>query len=181
MGERKMIGKKATKMFLWACSGVLMLLTFGVCIAASDWAGLVAPLGAIFSAVFVFESLRCFLWDTKERYAQTDFVRSLHQTFAVPLWLVFTMLYVFFAGMNPPIDEAFADLMVSLSAVILFVAVPGATLVFGVLSIVNGARHLRATTSLDGRFYHEGPVVLASLMLVLEMSALGMAAFYCMI
>ena len=117
MGERKMIGKKATKMFLWACSGVLMLLTFGVCIAASDWAGLVAPLGAIFSAVFVFESLRCFLWDTKERYAQTDFVRSLHQTFAVPLWLVFTMLYVFFAGMNPPIDEAFADLMVSLSAV----------------------------------------------------------------
>lgn len=158
-----------------------MLLTCGVCIGASDWAGLAAPLGAVFGAVFVFQSLRSFIWDKKERYAGTDFVRSLHQTFSVPLWLLFTMVYIFFSGINPPTDEMFADAMVSLSAFILFVAVPGATLVFGVLSIISGARHLRATTALDGRFYHEGPVVLASLMLVLEMSALGMTAFYFMI
>lgn len=168
-------------MLLWAVSGILTLLTWVACFMAVDWMGLVAPLGAIFSAVFVFESIQGFVWEKKERYAQSDFVRCLHQTFAVPLWLLFTMLYVFLGTLRPPEDEAFADLMVSLSAVVLFIAVPGAILLLGLFSIISGARHLKATTALEGRFYHEGPVVIASLMLVFEITALGMTAFYCMI
>ena len=172
---------KKQRMLLWGVSGLFTLLTWAACFAAVDWIGLVAPLGAVFSTVWVFESLRCFVWGKKERYAESDFVRSLHQTFAVPLWMIFMSIYVFFSTLRPPEDEAFADLMVSLSALLLFVAVPGAMLLFGVLSIISGARHLKATTSLEGRFYHEGAVVIASLMLVLEITALGVTAFYCMI
>ena len=104
------------------------------------------------------------------RLLARDFTRALRRALEIPVCTGITALLCLLPAEIP---AAVAVLLFAL----FFAAIPTAALL-GVLSVCSAVRHLRAAPPSEPAIYREGPLVLAVLLLVAELAALGWLAFY---
>ncbi len=165
-----------TAALVWGVLFAACLLASGT--FAADWAGLLAPAAGVAGTAFAWHLFARLALGRDEKFQAKHFRRALFDCMAVPVWLGIALGAAGLAGLRPADDAGFAMALFSLAVLVLMAAVPLTALVLGVLAIVHGARHLKESSEAQGRFYHEGPLVLASLLFVVDLAVLGVTMFY---
>ena len=127
-------------------------------------------LGAAATALLWCALARLCLCSDPERLLARDFTRAVRRALEIPVWAGVTALLCLL-----PAEIPFSVSV--LLALLFFAAVPAAALM-GVLSVCSAVRHLRAAHESEPAIYREGPLVLAVLLLVAELAALGWLVFY---
>ena len=132
------------------------------------------PLGAAITALLWCVFARLCLCRAPARLLLREFTRALRRALEVPVWAGVTALLCL---LPVEMSEA-AELLLFLRFLALtFAAIPAAVLM-GALSVHSAVRHLRAVPDSEPAIYREGPLVLAVLLLVAELAALGWLAVY---
>lgn len=127
-------------------------------------------LGACATALLWCAFARLFLCRDPERLLSRDFTRAVRRALEIPVWAGVTALLCLL-----PAEIPFS---VAILLVLLFLAAVPATALLGVLSVCSAVRHLRAAPPSAPAIYREGPLVLAALLLVAELAALGWLTVY---
>lgn len=158
-----------------ACAvlGAVTAAGIAACVVLRDtWeVGLFFPLlGAVITALLWCSLVRLCLCRDPSRLLLRDFTRALRRALEVPVWAGVTVLLC-----QLPVEMQF-DVAILLLTVFL-AAVPVSALL-GILSVRSAVRHLRAASPSEPVIYREGPLVLAVLLLIAELAALGWLVFY---
>lgn len=127
-------------------------------------------LGAVITALAWCSFARLCLCRDPSRLLLRDFKRALRRALELPVWAVVTFL-LHLLPVEMPWPAALFPLMMFLNAV-------PVSVVLGILSVCSAVRHLRAASTSEPAIYREGPLVLAVLLLVAELAALGWLMFY---
>lgn len=158
-----------------ACAvlGPLTAAGLAACIVfCNEWGtALFFPLlGAAATALLWCAFARLFLCRDPERLLSRDFTRAVRRALEIPVWAGVTALLCLL-----PAEMPFS---VAILLVLLFLAAVPAAVLLGVLSVCSAVRHLRAAPISEPSIYREGPLVLAALLLVAELAALGWLTVY---
>lgn len=168
-------GGAAARRYTAACAALAAAAAAGLaaCLILRDAWGtaLLFPLlGAALTALAWCALVRLCFCRSPARLLRRDFLRALRRALELPFWAGATALLCL---MPVQLPDAVAVLLLAL----LFAAVPASAIV-GVFSVRSAVRHLRGVPAHEPAVYREGPLVLASLLLVAELAALGWLAVY---
>ncbi|MEG2166112.1 MAG: hypothetical protein RRY96_07445 [Ruthenibacterium sp.] len=106
-----------------------------------------------------------------EKWLAKTFRRTLRFTLIMPLWTLFTGLFLLLPGESLAfLDETLTEAVIILGIAIALTIVPMAFLVCGIVSIGCGVSHIKHTPATETHLYREGPLVLACLLLIGEIA-----------
>lgn len=175
-GAAKPAGRAAPeRRYTVACAvlGALTAVGFAACFIFSDEWGMALffpLLGAAVTALLWCALVRlCFCRDP-ERLLARDFTRALRRALELPVCTGITALLCLL-----PEDIPFS---VAILLMLLLLAAVPVSAVLGIWSVCSAVRHLRTAPPSAPSIYREGPLVLAVLLLVAELAALGWLAVY---
>lgn len=175
--DRETTKQKAVRAAL-AC-GALFLLLGGAAFLWPDGMGLLAPLAAGAGTAALWALLVRFCLCRAGKYLAPGFRVPVRHTVCLPVWLGLT--FALLAGVMaryPADSESLGFWLFSLFALGAMVAVPLAALGLGILGLIAGVQHLRATPESAGRLCRELPVVLPAFLLAALMACGVAAAVY---
>lgn len=137
------------------------------------------PLLGICAAALVWCLLTAFLFCKREKWLDKRFRRTLRYTLALPLWMMFTALFLLLPGETLTfLDETLTESIIILWLAIVMTVVPILFLINGIASICFGASHIKHTPNTETHLYREGPLVLACLFFIGEIAYLLWFLFY---
>ncbi|MEG0911316.1 MAG: hypothetical protein RSF70_07000 [Ruthenibacterium sp.] len=145
-------------LYFWQFPSVLALVSF--------------PLLAICATALVWCLLTAFVFCLHpEKWLAKTFRRTLRFTIIMPLWALFTVLFLMMPGESLAfLDETLTESVIILGLALTMTVIPIVFLLCGIASICFGISHIKHTPATENHLYREGPLVLACVLLLGEIA-----------